>query len=107
MSRDYKMGATVEFFDTNATVRMGSGEQVVAVGTVNGKILETPEATYVPLWCDRNGREATTVYVNTKNIIGQALKLANEEPDAPAAGDYCETCRKHVRHCSCDKELEA
>lgn len=45
-----------------------------AVGIVNGESITNPDTgdKFLPVWTERdNGREATTIYVNEKNIVGR------------------------------------
>ena len=64
----YPLGKEVRFFDDGAAVEPG---RVVATrGTVNGDPIVDPTTgtVWIPLWCEREGREATNVYVNEENI---------------------------------------
>lgn len=69
----YPMGATVTFADDVATVslaKMGN-VTVLASGIVNGKPVtdDAGRVLYIPCWCEREGREATTIYVGVGNIV--------------------------------------
>ena len=67
----FPLGATVTFSDDSAIGPLGDDSVRVCTGIVNGRPVVNPgcEAEYVPLWCERIGREATTVYVSSKNIL--------------------------------------
>lgn len=65
---DYPPGAAVTYGDSTATTT--TGETVLARGHVNGPPIEHGELVYVPVWTARdNGREPTTVYVDSRNIV--------------------------------------
>lgn len=66
---EYPPGALVKFSDANAVGRLTDREVVLAEGTVNGEVLELEDRTLVPVWAKRAGREATTIYVDTRNIV--------------------------------------
>jgi len=68
----------IQFFDRGAAVthdKLG-----IAEGIPNGPAFRAPKgATYVPLWCERSdGREPTTIYVKTTNLLDSKLKAEFE-----------------------------
>lgn len=69
----YPPGALVRFTDSNATVRLTDKKVVLAEGTVNGDPLDVGDRVLVPVWTARAGRESTTVYVDTRNIVDVEL----------------------------------
>ena len=60
-----KKGDQVKFRDSNAT------GYKVCTGVVNGDPMKLGHKTLIPIWTERKGREATTVYVDQRNIVGQ------------------------------------
>lgn len=70
MPTTYPVGARATFADATATT--SKGEPGVAHGVINGPPITDDEGavTHIPVWCQRdNGREATTVYVATANVL--------------------------------------
>lgn len=68
---EYLPGVVVKFNDANATTRRPGEAVALAEGVVNGEPIEAEGRTLVPVWTQRKGREATTVYVDTRNIISE------------------------------------
>jgi hypothetical protein len=76
----YKIGDCVTFRDPNGNVCHGkdslsrgivNGEPMVNLSTELRDVFCAEAVTYVPLWCERDrGREAATVYVDSRNILG-------------------------------------
>lgn len=65
-----EVGETISFADQSATVT--TDDLVVAEGTVNGPPIFIEGGFMVPAWCERdNGREATTVYVHSSNLLAR------------------------------------
>lgn len=68
LSDDYPMGARVRYTARGEVGPMTTGP-LTAVGLVNGDAFEADGSVYVPVWSEREGREATTILVNAENII--------------------------------------
>lgn len=71
-THDYKMGTTVAFRDSQATVSDSS--EGVSEGVVNGSPLRDDNGaiTHIRVFADRdNGREATTIIVGVGNVLGK------------------------------------
>jgi hypothetical protein len=65
-----KMGDAVTFVDGNALADVRDTHKArIGRGFVNGEPIITEGPVYWPLWCEREGREATTVMVPETNII--------------------------------------
>jgi hypothetical protein len=69
--RSYPVGHTVKFMDDSATVpeNLVGERMVLAEGLITGEPVETIEGVLVPVWANRDGDIATTVYVNEDNIL--------------------------------------
>jgi hypothetical protein len=71
---EYPLGALVRFTDRGVVASKDRGP-ATASGHINGEPIEVPHVygpddVYVPVWSARdNGREPTTVYVHTSNIL--------------------------------------
>jgi hypothetical protein len=65
-----KVGDVITFADATAIAHPSDKEPArIVAGMVNGEPLTINGETLVPVWCNREGREPTTVYVNSRNII--------------------------------------
>ena len=83
LKRSYPLGARLRFADNTATVALSKvhDEVVMARGIVNGEPMlasfpahvdgEVVQRTewFIPAWTEREGREATTVWVAESNIM--------------------------------------
>ena len=66
-------GTIVTYHDCDEVIKGDS----VCTGHVNGDTIYLPDSDlyYVPVWSERdNGREATTIYVKSTNILKTEIK---------------------------------
>jgi hypothetical protein len=79
------VGALVRFGDQGVVAQNEPGA-VLASGRVNGEVVvESEERWWVPVWCSRdNGRESTTVWVASVNVV-QVQGPDNNEAKGGAA----------------------
>ena len=71
-----EMGDEVTFADDNAIADAREMHKArIGRGFVNGDAIETPNgAIYWPVFCEREGREATTIMVAESNIVTRFQK---------------------------------
>jgi hypothetical protein len=68
----YPFGRELTFSDWQGQTTK-DGRSVLVTGTVNGKPVVNPKTgeLYIPVWCEREGREATTTFVAESNLVKQ------------------------------------
>jgi hypothetical protein len=65
-----KMGSHVCFVDNSAIAHPTDDHRPrIGRGIINGEPLVAGEETFIPVFADRDGREATTIMVNSRNIL--------------------------------------
>ena len=61
------MGATVTFIDPTAVVTQAMS---VCTGFINGPVIDVDGESFVSVWAERdNGRESTSVFVHSSNVL--------------------------------------
>lgn len=74
LAKFYPMGTRVRFVDGNANVSKKLEDMVMTTGFVNGKPMVEGKFEYVPVFAQREGREGTTIWVATSNIVQKIIE---------------------------------
>lgn len=97
----FAAGRLLRFADATATVDVvkGDGAPVVAEGRINGAPIAEADRWLVPAWCERDGgREATTVYVDSANIIAVRIDDRTAPPLPPSMARAVAAAEESLSH---------